>query len=500
MSESKNTVLWQGQKITWQDVVDVARHHFVLQLSESVWQRIHQSRDIVQQIVTSQTRAYGITTGLGALSDVVLDSDKLSQLSHNTIQSHACGVGEPLTDEQTRAIICAAIANYSHGHSGISADVVKALLALLNQQITPIVPSQGSVGYLTHMAHISLALIGMGEVHYQNQTMSAKQALQLAGLKPVTLGAKEGLSLVNGTPCMTGLASLALTDASMLLDWADIIGAMSFESLKGQLDCLDEQMLALKPSPGIQTVGKRIRECLKDSQILSQCQGIRTQDALSIRSMPQVHGACRDQFEHCEKQINCELNSATDNPLILGSVQQWRVISQAHPHGESVAMATDLLAIALAEIGSMSERRLDRLLNPLVSQLPAFLVAEPGVNSGMMIAQYTAASLCADNKAAAQPAVLDNYVTSALQEDHLSFGTRSALKLHSVVANTRHILAIEYILAAQAVEFIGSELMGSGTFVAWQHLREKVSSWQSDRWLAPDIDSATSLLNYPPMM
>lgn len=488
------TLVWGDEAVTWQDVVQVARHHAELTLSTSAWQRIAQGREIVEQIVASGHIAYGINTGLGALCNITLPEEQLSQLSRNTLLSHACGVGPLLAREQVRAILCAAIANYSHGKSGVSVALVQHLLALLNHQITPQVPSQGSVGYLSHMAHIGLALIGVGDVEYQQQIMPAGQALTQAGLTPYRPGAKEGLSLVNGTPCMTGLSCLALDDALRLLDWADVTGAMSFEALRGQLVAFDAEVIALKASPGMQVSGQRLRQLLSDSPLLARSEGVRTQDALSLRSMPQVHGASRDQFDHAARQVDIELNACTDNPLVLGTVDNWRVVSQANPHGESVAMAADLLAIAMAEIGSIAERRLDRLVNPLVSGLPAFLVAQPGVNSGMMIAQYVAASLCAENRQLAQPAVLDNYVTSGLQEDHLSLGTGAALKLLKLVGNVWQILAIEYLLAAQALDFHGEAELAEGTKQALRRLRAVVANWQEDRWLAPEIARAVQVM------
>ncbi|WP_460046000.1 histidine ammonia-lyase [Pseudomonas sp. S2_H01] len=480
--------------VTWQDVTAVARHGATLTLSENAWARIDNAQAIVQRIVTSGERAYGVNTGLGALCNVSLEGEQLSRLSRNTLLSHACGVGAALPDEQTRAIICAAIINYSQGKSGIHRQVVEALIALLNHRITPQVPSQGSVGYLTHMAHIGIALLGVGQVSYRGQIISALQALSEEGLSPVELGAKDGLCLVNGTPCMTGLSCLAIADVNRLMQWADVISAMTFEGLRGQLDAFDEEIIALKPHPGMQQVGKNLRGLLAGSEVLANSKGIRTQDALSIRSIPQVHGATRDQLTHATRQIETELNSATDNPLLLGTPDAYRVVSQANPHGQSVAMAADLLAIAMAELGSIAERRLDRLINPTVSGLPAFLVSQPGVNSGMMIVQYVAASLCAENRQLAQPAVIDNYVTSGLQEDHLSMGTSAALKLHKVLENVTQILAIEYLLAAQAFEFFKGPRFGVGTEVAWRLLRERVPAYDEDRWLAPDIASSVTLL------
>lgn len=483
--------------LRWQDIVAVARHGASLELSYSAWARIDNAQGIVRRIVESGERAYGVNTGLGALCNVALQGEQLSQLSRNTLLSHACGVGPVLSDEQTRAIICAAIVNYSHGKSGIQRPVVEALLALLERGITPQVPSQGSVGYLTHMAHVGICLLGVGKVSYRGQVVDAAVALAEEGLASVQLGAKDGLCLVNGTPCMTGLSCLALADASHLLEWADIIAAMSFEAQRGQIAAFDEEIIALKPHPGMQQVGANLRALLEGSEVIASSKGIRTQDALSIRSIPQVHGASRDQLVHAARQVETELNSATDNPLLLGTPDNFRVMSQANPHGQSVAMAADLLAVAVAEIGSIAERRLDRLVNPHVSGLPAFLVAEPGVNSGMMIVQYVAASLCAENRQLAQPAVVDNFVTSGLQEDHLSLGTSAALKLHRALENCTQILAIEYLLAAQAFEFLKEQRFGAGTGRAWQLLREQVPAYVQDRWLAPDIATTAALLKQP---
>ncbi|WP_213875638.1 histidine ammonia-lyase [Pseudomonas sp. dw_358] len=486
--------------LRWQDVVAVARHGAVLELSEAAWARIDNAQAIVQRIVASGERAYGVNTGLGALCNVSLQDEQLSQLSRNTLLSHACGVGKPLTDEQARAIICAAVVNFSQGRSGLHRRVVEGLLAFLNLGVTPQVPSQGSVGYLTHMAHIGVGLLGVGMVSYRGQVVPASQALAEAHLEPVQVGAKDGLCLVNGTPCMTGLSCLALDDAQRLSQWADVIGAMSFEALRGQIDAFDPQIIALKPHPGMQVVGENLRALLAGSEVIDSSRGIRTQDALSIRSIPQVHGAARDQLAHAARQIETELNSATDNPLLLGTPEDYRVVSQANPHGQSVAFAADLLAIAVAEIGAIAERRLDRLINPQVSGLPAFLVSQPGVNSGMMIVQYVAASLCAENRQLAQPAVVDNYVTSGLQEDHLSMGTNASLKLHRALENCTQILAIEYLLAAQAFEFLKAQGFGVGTTAAWQLIRLHIPPYDQDRWLAPDIATSAAILKDPALL
>lgn len=316
----------------------------------------------------------------------------------------------------------------------------------------------------------------------------------LTDYAPGQLGAKDGLSLVNGTPAMTGLACLNLADAHRLGLWADVVGAMSFEALSGQLDALDPLVLERKAQPNVRKVGERIRALLAGSPYLARQKGEHLQDALSLRSIPQVHGACWEQWEYAVKQIEAELNSATDNPLVLADGDQYRVVSQANPHGEAVAMACDTLAMAVCEWSSISERRSYRLVTPQANNLPPFLIKGSGVKSGMMIAQYSAASLAAENKRLAQPCVTDNFMTSGLQEDHLSFGESSALKLDAALSNGFAVVAIEYLLAAQAFDLIEGQDFGSGTQRAWQGLRQSVAMYDECHSLNIDIRKATMLL------
>jgi histidine ammonia-lyase len=477
----------------WREVAAVARGA-PLVLVDAAQERVRAARRVVDRVVADGVQAYGINTGLGALCDRVLDPDALARLSLNTLKSHACGVGAPLDDELVRAIMCAQVVNYSHGNSGISPSLVDGLVALLNNKLTPVVPARGSVGYLTHMAHIGLTLTGLWQLRVGGVTRPANQALADAGLAPVTPAAKDGLSLVNGTPCMTGLLCVALARAERLQKWADIIAAMSFEALRGQLAAFDEDALALKPHAGAQTVGRNLRALLQDSPLLQASQGLRLQDALSLRAIPQVHGATRDQLRHVAEQVNTELASATDNPLVLGTPDNYRILSQANPHGQSLAFAADLLAVALAELGGIAERRIDRLVNPLVSGLPPFLVEDSGVNSGLMIVQYVAASLVAENKVLSQPMVVDNYVTSALQEDHLSLATPAALKALQVIENSERILALEYLAAGQALSFQKVQSLALGTQAALSLLREHVDVVSEDRILAPDIEAVTAII------
>jgi histidine ammonia-lyase len=483
----RSVIVRDEAPFTYLDLVKIARGEARVAIGASTQRRLENGRRIVERIIAKGERAYGISTGLGALSNVRLTGEQQAQLSRNTLLSHACGVGQPLSVTATRAIMASSFNDLCHGQSGVSPAVPAQLAALLNADITPVVPSQGSVGYIVHGAHIGLGLIGIGDVVVAGQRQPAAVALANAGLPSIDLGAKDGLSLVNGTRCLSGLACLALAEAEQLADWADVTGALSFEALKGQIVAFDTELLALKPHPGLLHVGARMRALLAGSEIIAQYTGIRTQDALSLRSIPQIHGATRDQVEHVRRQIEIELGSATDNPLVIGDPDNYRVISNAHPHGQSLAMAMDLLAIATAELGSVAERRLDRLINPAVSDLPAFLVKEGGVNSGMMIAQYTAASLAAENKLLSHPMVTDNFITSAQQEDHLGLGTPAALKCLEVISNTRKILAIEYLLAGQALEFHRGLQRGRGTDRAYRLLRREIAPYDQDRFLAPDI-------------
>ncbi len=493
------------QQLRWQDLVAVVAGA-KLEISDDRWQSMRRARRAVMDMVEQGERAYGITTGLGDLCNHLLAPEQLAEMSRGTILNHACGVGPLLEKRQVRAVMAAAIANYSHGYSGISVDIVKALLVMLNAGVTPQVPEQGSVGYLTHMAHIALPLLGIGDVEYQGEVISAIDAFHRAGITQPEVGPKDGLSLVNGTPCMTGLACLVAADSEKLLVWSDLSAALSFEACGGQLAAFGEANLALKASPQVNVVGQRLRKLLHESQWLKFQQGQRTQDALSLRSVPQIHGACRQQWQHFAELVNRELNAATDNPLILEQDGAFSVVSQANPHGESLALASDGLAPALAELTSAAERRSYRLLNPQISGLPGYLTDEGGISSGLMIVQYVSASLCAENRRHAQPVSVDNYVTSGLQEDHLSFGTSAVLRLFKQQANLQKVLAIELMCAAQAFDFIAakhrqeSAVFSRGGRLLWQQIRQKIPHYTRERWVAKDIQQLDELLTDPAML
>ncbi|MCR6499455.1 histidine ammonia-lyase [Shinella sp. CPCC 101442] len=480
--------------LSFQEIAAVARGA-ALSLSDTTWQRIANARAIVDALVEKRVRGYGINTGVGALCDVIVDIPEQQALSRNILLSHACGVGEPLGREETRAVMAAQIANFSHGYSGVRVETVETLLALLNADILPVIPSKGSVGYLTHAAAIGIVLIGEGEARHKGETISGRQALETLGRAPLVLGAKEGLSLVNGTPCATGLASLAVARATHLLDWADAGAAMSYENLGAQAGPFAAAPLALRTSPGLQAVGENLRRLLSGSALLAQSAGSRTQDPLSLRAVPQVHGAVRDSVAQIAEVVNRELSSVTDNPVVAGSPEAPEVHSQAHAVGAALGLAMDALGIAAAELAAISERRIDRLVNPLVSGLPAFLAEGSGVSSGFMIIQYTAVGLVAENRRLAAPASLDGGITSALQEDILTHATPAADKALAIIANLETVLAIEVLAAAQAYDMQpGPSGRANGTQALYGRVRKTAPVYRDDRPLNTLVCATRALL------
>lgn len=485
-----------AQPLRWQDVVRVAAGA-PLALDPVACAQLDHGAALAAAVAASGQRAYGISTGVGALCDTVVAQHQQSALSHNILRSHAVGVGAPLEPACVRAMLCAAVNNFALGRSGVRREVVERLLAMLRTGALPFVPAGGSLGYLTHMAHACLPLIGERAGATEGHPEDASHATKPL---PLTLLAKEGLSLVNGTPCATGFGALAVARAQRLFDWADVAAAMSCENLGAQEAAFAAEALALRVSPGVQTVGRRLRRLLSGSQRLADARGQRTQDALSLRAVPQVHGAARDRLDQTALCVDRELASATDNPLLAGTVEAPRVLAQAHAVGAALGLAMDALAIAVAEVAAMAERRIDRLLNPALSGLPAFLAQGNGLCSGFMIAQYTAASLVAANRRLAAPASLDGGVTSALQEDHLAHATPAALKALDVVANAEYIVAIELLAAAQAYALGAAQpppapALGS----LLDRLRSVVPPYADDRPLANDITMALAWLRQAPL-
>ncbi len=480
--------------LSWRDIASVAEGDG-LALSQDAWDRVGRARRIVDSLVERGVRAYGVTTGVGALSDTVVDRDAQSRLSRNIVLSHACGVGPLLAAREVRAVIAAQIANFAHGHSGVRPEVVRHLKHLLNDHCIPDVPSRGSAGYLIHNAHIALVLIGEGRATVRGAHLTGRQALAQIGLEPLVLAAKEGLSLVNGTACATGLTSVALARAERLLDWADAIAALTLEAAGCQMTAFDEAVLALRPSAGIAKVGARLRARLAGSGLVAAALGRRTQDALSLRAIPHAHGAAWDVFDAAGRTVDRELASVTDNPAVAGTPEDPLVWSEAHAVAPALGQAADSLAVAIAQIAAMSERRIDRLVNPLVSGLPPFLASDAGSHSGFMIAQYTAAALVNDNRRLAAPAATDGGLTSALQEDFLAHPTAAANKLLSILDNTEHILGIELMAAVQAQDFLVSTASpASGTKAIRDFVRAHIDRYDDDRPLGYDIELLRSLI------
>lgn len=486
--------------LCWRDLHLVAEGARLV-LSDAARQRMLASQRLVEAIVENSVLGYGINTGVGALAEVIIDRSQQCALSRNILLSHSVGVGSPLGPEETRAIIAAQIANFAHGYSGIRLETVDALLTLLNGGVLPVVPSRGSVGYLAHAAAIGLVLIGEGQALWQGRLLSGAEALACVGLHPITLQAKEGLSLVNGTPCGTGFAALALARLERLLDWADAAAAMSYENLGGQSGVFDAEALALRFSPGMAVVGANLRAYLDGSAILASSLGQRTQDPLSLRTIPQIHGTVRDAFDQVCVTVDRELRSVTDNPAVVGTTEAPRVLSQAHAVGAALGLAMDNLAVAAAELSQIAERRIDRLVNPLVSGLPAFLAPRNGVASGFMIAQYTAVSLVSENRRLAAPASLDGGVTSALQEDILTHATPAAFKALAVIDNLELVLAIELLAAAQAYDCRPGALnRAAGTDAIYRAVRTLVPTYEDDRPLNTDFSRVRKLLATRPRL
>jgi len=467
-------------------------------LAPNVWEELASARLIVDAVVAGRIPAYGINTGVGALVDTPIGADSLAVLSRNLVMSHACAIGEPLPKPWVRAILAAQINNLAHGVSGIAPDTVALMLGLLERDCVPVVPRQGSVGYLAHMAHIALVLIGEGEAVFDGERLTGAAALARAGLSPVVLGAKEGLSLINGSPCATGLGCVAMARAARLLNVVDAVAAMSFVALGGNSAAFEEAAMNLRVCEGLRQSASNLRGWLADWAKCDDAFGAsRLQDALSLRSIPHVHGAARVALAQSAKVVSDELASVTDNPAVLGTPDAPRVVSQAHAIAPALAMALDSAGVALAHLGMISERRLDRLVNPLVSGLPKFLAGEFGVESGFMIAQYSAAALVGENRRLAAPASLDGGVTSGLQEDYLAHPTAAALKLLVLAENTERILGIEMAAAAQAIDLAGLGTAGTTPpRVARLHaeVRKTIPLFSDDRPLASLLDEAAHLI------
>ncbi len=482
--------------MTIENVVAVAREREKVDLSEAARQRIGRARRTVDETLASGKVAYGISTGFGALKNKIISPDDQLQLQKNFLSSHAVGVGNAFSEEVSRAILLVSANGLSQGHSGVRLKTVETMLALLNQGVHPVIPEKGSVGAsgdLAPLAHMAQVLTGNGEAVFGGQLLHAKDALTNAGIHPLVLEAKEGLALSNGTAVMTAVGALAVFDAKNLAETADVTAAMSLEALMGTDAAFDGKIHAAKAHPGQKACAVHLRELTQKSQIIaSHTDCDRIQDAYSLRCIPQVHGASRDAIDYAWRVMETELNSATDNPLIF---ENGQVLSGGNFHGQPVALAMDFLAIAVAELGNISERRTFRLVDPKLNEgLPAFLSKDSGLNTGYMIVQYTAAALVSENKVLAHPASVDSIPTCANQEDHVSMGTIAARKAAQIIDNVQHVLAVEALCAAQALDFRLPLEAGTGTKKAHLFLRQRVPHVEQDRPIQPDLLAVAQLV------
>ncbi len=445
-----------GTALTIEDVCGVAQAHTAeVRLSAGAVEKMRGSRDLIERLAAGDAPIYAVNTGVGLLANVRIAREELDQLQLNVIRSHAAGLGDPLPREVVRAMMLIRANVLAMGFSGIRAAVAEGLCGLVNRGVTPVVPSQGSVGAsgdLAPLAHMALVLVGEGEAEFAGAVMSGREALSRAGLEPIELHPKEGISLINGTQAMLAIGCLELQAAERLADTADVICAMTLDALRGTPRAFDERIHRARPHPGQERSAARLRSLLDGSEIRqSHIECRRVQDAYSLRCAPQVHGAVRDASAEARRVFGIELNSATDNPLVFGE----EILSGGNFHGEPLAFQLDFLAVALTALAGISERRIDRLVNPALNEeLPAFLAGHPGLESGLMMAQVTAASLVAENRVLAYPASTGSITTSGNKEDFVSMGMTSAVKLQRVVRNTRAVLAIEALAAARGLDLL----------------------------------------------
>jgi len=492
-------IILTGEDLNLDDIIAVARHKEKVKIADSAKKKIKQAREHVDRLVKKGEVVYGITTGFGKFSDKKISPGEVLKLQENLIKSHAVGTGDALSLEVVRAMILLRINNLAKGHSGIRLKVINKLVELLNNNVVPWVPEQGSVGAsgdLVPLAHIVLVIMGEGKAYYKGELLAGDEALEKADIKKIDLVSKEGLALINGTQMMAALGSIALYDSRKLMEYADYAVALSLEGLNGITSAFDDDIHKLRPHPGQIKSAEVVRNLTKGSNLAVYEHENRVQDSYTLRCAPQVHGASRDAVNHVKDIINREINSVTDNPLLFP--EKDKVISGGNFHGQPLALGLDYLAMAVSEVGNISERRVARLVDgSLNNGLEMFLTPHGGLNSGYMIAQYTAASIVAENKVLANPASTDSIPTSANQEDHVSMGSISGRKLRDIVENVETVLAIELIVAAQAVDLrTDSPLkdLGKGSKIIYKTIREKIDKLKEDRILYPEVEEMKNII------
>jgi histidine ammonia-lyase len=495
-----------GNDLTLEQLYDVVFGGAEVVLEPHARARMEASRAVVERLAASDQTTYGVNTGFGELSDVRISADQIRRLQLNLVRSHACGVGAPLSDAETRAVMLLRANTLAKGLSGVRPIIVDVLCAMLNRRVHALIPAQGSVGAsgdLAPLAHLAQVVIGEGEAMYFGEKRSGEklpgaEALLRAGIAPLHLEAKEGLSLLNGTQGMLSLLALGLREAETLVDTADVAAALSLDALRGSPTAFDERIAQARPYPGHATSARNLVRLNRGSQIRESHRSAerdpRVQDAYSLRCAPQVHGAVRDAIAQVRQTAEIELNSASDNPLVFADARGGEVISGGNFHGQPLAMAADQLAVALATLGGISERRVEHMTNPHTSLLPAFLTAEPGLNSGFMVAQVAAAALASENKALATPHSVDSIPTSGDQEDYVSMGMSAARRLHPMLDNLRNILAIELLAACQGIDLLEPLRTGAEAEKAYDLVRSVSPRVDDDRSLAPDVAAVAGLI------
>ena len=492
----KDIVILTGEDLSLYDIHIVCCHDVPVALSEEAKERILTSRKTVDDLVAEGKTVYGITTGFGKFSDVCISQDECKLLQKNLIITHAVGAGEPFSREASRGIMLLRVNNLAKGYSGARLEVVQTLVEMLNRGVTPVIPQKGSLGAsgdLAPLSHMVLPMLGLGEAQYQGKRLPGAEAMAQAGIPTVELVAKEGLALINGTQAMTSTGCLTLFDSLELMEMANIAAALSFEAHQGVVDALDERVHTIRAHWGQLETARMLRKLLEGSRNVTRQGQVRVQDRYSLRCTPQVHGASWDALEYVKGRVETEMNSVTDNPIIFSDTREG--ISGGNFHGQPMALAFDFLGIALAELANISERRIESLVNPSISGLPAFLVENGGLNSGFMIVQYTAAALVSENKVLAHPASVDSIPSSGNQEDHVSMGTIAARKAGEIMGNLRRVIAMELMCACQAIDLrSGKDGLGIGTRAAYEAVRSVCPMLKEDRPLYEDINRCEDLL------
>jgi histidine ammonia-lyase len=492
----KKTITIDVKDMGLQEVVAVARFGARVRLSANARDALKRTGGLIAKWLKQNRTIYGVTTGFGALSDVTISRRDAGRLQENILLSHAAGVGPALDEAAARGIMLLRIKELALGHACGRLSSVQRLIQLLNRGVHPVIPEQGSVGAsgdLCPLAHMALLLIGKGEGYYNGRRLSGAQILKQLNLKPLLLAPGEGLALINGTQVMTAIGALAVYDAVRLCKIIDIAAAMSLEVLMGSRTEFDPRIHRVRPHPGQAVAADNMLRLVKSSEIITSHKDCkRVQDAYTLRCSPQVHGASHDAIHYAKQVIETEMNSATNNPLVFSDTDE--VLLGGNFHGQPVALALDFMAMAVSELANIAERRIERLVNPKLSGLPAFLVKDGGLNSGFMIAQYTAAALVSENKVLAHPASVDSIPTSANKEDHVSMGTIAARKCRDIVANAENVAAIELLCAAQGLDLFTNLKPGKGTMAAYRTIRQHVPFLEKDRLLADDIATVRALI------